>query len=276
MESSKKQIEKLKAFARENEIAARLLVRRDLELSEANKKLQELDTIKSEFVSIVAHQLRTPLSAIKWTLKMIIDGDLGSLNEEQVNFLSKGYESNEHLIRLINDMLNVSRIDAGKSQYFFYMTRIEDILNGAIKYAQDVARRKNIEITYKKSSTELSLAYIDPEKIRLSLQNVFDNAIQYTPPRGKIEIIAKKGQNVIEISIKDSGIGIPKDQQKNIFTKFFRGTNALKMQTEGSGLGLFIAKNIIEKHSGKIWFQSTENKGTTFFISIPLSKITHN
>lgn len=276
MDLRKKQIEKLKALVKKHQIAAKLLVRRDIELSEANKKLQELDTIKSEFVSIVAHQLRTPLSAIKWTLKMLIDGDLGMLNQEQADFLSKGYESNEHLIRLINDMLNVSRIDAGKFQYFFYMTHIEDIVDEAIKYARDIARRKNIEITFKKSSAELPLIYIDPEKIRLSLQNIFDNAIKYTPQGGKIEVIVKKTQNVIEISIKDSGIGIPKDQQKNIFTKFFRGTNALKMQTEGSGLGLFLAKNIIEKHGGKIWFQSVENKGTTFFISVPISKITHN
>lgn len=266
----KKELDKYKTLAAEHEYAAKLLVRRDIELSQANERLEELDQIKSEFVSIVAHQLRTPLSAIKWILKLLLDEDLGKINEEQKKFLQKGYESNERLIHLINDMLNVSRIDAGKFKYIFTYSPLDKIVEDVISEIQEMAEKKHITITFLEMEKSLPLIRLDTEKIRLVLQNIMDNAIKYTPIGGKIIVkIKKKGKEAL-FSVQDSGIGIPDDQKKSIFTKFFRGTNAAKIQTEGSGLGLFISKNIIQKHWGKIGFESAIDKGSTFYFTLPL------
>jgi signal transduction histidine kinase len=135
---------------------------------------------------------------------------------------------------------------------------------------QEEIKRKNLEFTFNKPQ-ELPKVNVDVEKISLAIQNLLDNAIRYTPSGGKITVSLETKGNYIEFSIKDTGIGIPKTQQERIFTKFFRGSNALKTETEGSGLGLFIVKNIIEAHGGKIWFESEEGKGTTFYFTLPVA-----
>jgi signal transduction histidine kinase len=237
-----------------------------------------VERIKTEFVSLAAHQLRTPLSAIKWTLKMLLDGDLGEITKEQRGFLDKTYQSNERMISLINDLLNITRIEEGKYLYKPTLADFENIVHFVIDSFQEEIARKKIVLDFQKSKTKLPRITIDTEKMRLVVQNLLDNAVRYTPLHGRITILLEiikfhdKDEREIIFSIKDTGVGIPQDQQPRIFTKFFRGANVMRMDTEGTGLGLFISKNIVEAHGGKIWFESEEGKGTTFHFTLPVKE----
>jgi len=231
-----------------------------------------IERMKTEFVSLSAHQLRTPLSAIKWTLRMLLDGDLGKITKDQRDFLEKTYKSNERMIDLINDLLDVTRIEEGRYLYKPILTEFEPIVQFVINSYKDEIERKKIHFEFKKPEKKLPRVMIDVEKMRLAFQNLLDNAIRYTPSDGKVTVSLKYGKKEIELQVQDTGVGIPKDQQQRIFTKFFRGANAMRMETEGSGLGLFIAKNIIEAHGGKIWFESEERKGTIFHFTLPIKE----
>jgi len=231
-----------------------------------------IERMKTEFVSLAAHQLRTPLSAIKWALRMVLDGDLGPITEEQRDFMEKTYSSNERIITLINDLLNVTRIEEGRYLYRPILTDIESVVQFVIdSYKEEIEKRK-IKFEFKKPEKKLPKVMLDVEKMRIAIQNLLDNAIRYTQLGGRVTASLKYVKKEIEFSIKDTGIGIPKDQQERVFTKFFRGANVMRMATEGTGLGLFITKNIIEAHGGKIWFESEENVGTTFHFTIPLKE----
>jgi len=229
-----------------------------------------VERMKTEFVSLSAHQLRTPLSAIKWTLKMLLDGDLGEITEEQRNFIQKTYQSNERMISLINDLLDITRIEEGKILYKPTFDQIEDIAQFVINSFDEQIKKRKIKLEFKKPKEKLPKVKVDVEKIRVAISNFLDNAIRYTPVGGRVTVYLKRVKNEVELSVEDTGVGILKDQQKRIFTKFFRGANAVRMETEGSGLGLFIAKNIIEAHKGKTWFKSEKGKGTTFYLALPI------
>ncbi|MCU0652862.1 MAG: ATP-binding protein [Candidatus Pacebacteria bacterium] len=231
-----------------------------------------IERMKTEFVSIAAHQLRTPISAIKWTLRMILDGDLGPINDEQRDFLEKTYKSNERMINLINDLLNVTRIEEGRHIYNLGMENFGVVIEGLVGNYADILKQKNLNLHFAKPGQALPQVKIDPEKMRLAIANFIENAIKYTPAGGDIFMEVLVRGDEIQTSVRDTGIGIIKDQQSRIFTKYFRGSNALKTETEGTGLGLFIAKNIIETHGGKVWFASEEGKGTTFYFTVPVAK----
>jgi PAS domain S-box-containing protein len=232
-----------------------------------------IERMKTEFVSISAHQLRTPLSAIKWTLKMFLDGDLGELTKEQREFLEKTYKSNERMINLINDLLNVARIEEGRYLYRPVLADIVPICQSVIDSCKEEIEKKKLKFRFEKPKG-LPKVRVDVEKISLAIQNLLENAIRYNREGGGIEITLEEKEGKIKFSIKDTGIGIPKDQQHRVFTKFFRAPNAMRMETEGSGLGLFITKNIIEAHGGEIWFESEEGKGTTFYFTLPVASYT--
>ena len=251
---------------KENRKIGTLVILRDI----TREKLVE--KLKTEFVSITAHQLRTPLSAIKWTLRMILDGDIGKITDEQRNFLEKTYKSNERMIHLINDLLNVARIEEGRLLYNVAPIDIVGVIEGVISPLVDVAKRKNISLTIEKGNEKIPLVKADPEKISLVIQNLIENAIRYTNSGGNIVIFIKylKDEKSVMFSVKDNGIGIPEEQKNRIFSRFFRGANAIRQETEGTGLGLYISKNIMEAHNGKIWFDSKEGEGTTFYITLPI------
>jgi PAS domain S-box-containing protein len=229
-----------------------------------------VERLKTEFVSLSAHQLRTPLSAIKWSLKMLLDGDLGEITEEQKNFIQKTYEANEKMIELINDLLDVTRIEEGRYLYKIELVEIDEVIKNIIDSLREVAKGKGVELKFEKTKEKLPKIKLDKEKIGLAIQNLIENAIHYNLPGGKVTVSLKRVKKEVEISVSDTGIGIPKDQQKRIFSKFFRGSNAIKMETSGTGLGLYITKNIIEAHGGEIWFESEEGKGTTFYFTLPI------
>ncbi|HOF44672.1 MAG TPA: ATP-binding protein [Candidatus Pacearchaeota archaeon] len=228
-----------------------------------------VEKMKTEFVSVAAHQLRTPLSAIKWTIRMILDGDVGEINEEQRELLEQTYISNERMIRLINDLLDVSRIEEGRLLYDQEDTRIEDVLDSVIEASQEMLRNKNMVLEVNKKETPK--VKIDKEKIGVVIQNLLENAIKYTEQGGKIKITLDNDEKNVIFKIEDSGVGIPKSQQDRIFTKFFRAENVTRMETNGTGLGLYTTKNIVQAHKGQIWFESEENKGTTFYFTIPIN-----
>ncbi len=268
----KAKIARLEQIAEEYNTGTKLLIRRDLELSRANEKLQKFDEVKSNFISIVAHQLRTPLSGIKWTLSMLINGDMGPLNNDQKTFLMKSYESNTRMITLVNDMLVADGIQSGRVHYGFKHIDIIDLMDNVLFEMNSQASKRNISIQYKSKFENLSQVYADPEAMRAVLQNLLENAIKYTIEGGKIEIDVKEESDHLIISIVDNGIGIPKDQAKNVFVKFFRARNAIRQETDGSGLGLYITKTIVEKNGGTIWFESEEGKGSSFYFTVPLQK----
>lgn len=231
---------------------------------------KNVEKMKTEFVSIAAHNLRTPLSAIKWTLQMILDGDVGKINDEQKEILGKTYSSNERMIRLINDLLNVTRIEEGRFLYKPEPCQLEEIVEEIIESSQGMINSKKLKLKYIKPKKLLPKVKMDREKIALAVENLIDNACKYTPFEGKLEIeLSKVKKGGVQFKVKDTGVGIPKDQQDRMFTKFFRGVNVIKMETDGSGLGLYTTKNIIDSHKGKIWFESEEEKGTTFYFTLP-------
>jgi len=246
------------------------LVRANQAFQTANQRLKELDQLKTEFISVASHQLRTPLSAIKWSLKMLMDKDAGPLTKQQVEMLSKSYQSNERMIVLINDLLDVSRIEENRFSYTFVEESADPILRELIDEMQHTAQEKRITLRYDPGPQPYPVNRLDAQKIHLALQNLLDNALKYTPVGGTITLrLRTEGEEAV-VSVQDSGVGIPVHQQTHVFSKFFRGDNVIRMQTEGTGLGLFIAHSIVQKHHGRIWFESHEGKGTTFYISLPV------
>jgi signal transduction histidine kinase len=173
------------------------------------------------------------------------------------------------MIRLINDLLDVSRIEEGRLLYNQEDTQIEDVLDSVIEASQEMLRNKNMVLEVNKKETPK--VKIDKEKIGVVIQNLLENAIKYTEQGGKIKITLDNDEKNVIFKIEDSGVGIPKSQQDRIFTKFFRAENVTRMETNGTGLGLYTTKNIVQAHKGQIWFESEENKGTTFYFTIPIN-----
>jgi len=251
-----------KAF---NEMAERL--------QEGRERDEQVSQMKSEFLSIAAHQLRTPLSALKWMLCLVLEGDMGKLKKSQEELLQKGYDSNERMISLVNDLLDVVRIEEGRFAYTFTRTSLVQLFEETTRGVKILADQKGIALTFHTTQppAAIPMVALDKEKFPLAFTNILDNAIQYTPAKGKVDVNISFQKEIL-VTVRDTGIGIPKRQLPRVFTKFFRGENAARMQTSGSGLGLFIAKNIIEKHGGKIWIESEEGKGTTVYFTIPTSR----
>ncbi len=230
-----------------------------------------IERMKTEFVSIAAHQLRTPLSAVKWALSLLLDGDAGELNAEQKSFIDKSYESNERMIVLINDLLDVARIEEGRYLYKLVSAKLENLTQAALSACKEIATKRNIKLEYLKPAEALPEMMIDAEKIAITIQNLIENAIKYTPPGGQVTVSLRYDTNKAEVSVRDNGVGVNQEQQNRLFTKFFRASNVMRMETDGTGLGLFIAKNIIEAHGGKIWCESKENEGSVFSFSLPIN-----
>jgi PAS domain S-box-containing protein len=231
---------------------------------------KEVDKMKTEFVSVASHQLRTPLSAIKWFLEMVLGGDAGEITAEQRNYLQQVFDSNERMIRLVNDLLNVSRLETGRIIIEPMPTDLVELAKEAISDFESVVRARKQSLIFKSVGRIPTISF-DPDLIRQVIQNLLSNATNYTPKNGEIVVKIWIEKEKVILAVKDTGQGIPKDEQNKIFTKFFRATNIFRRQPEGSGMGLYIAKGAIEASGGQMWFESEENQGSTFYFSLPLS-----
>ncbi len=239
------------------------------DLQAENEKLKLENATKSDLISISAHQLRTSLSAMKWILKMFIDGDFGTLTAEQMNFMKKASESDERMIRLVNEMLSINH--AEDSLDFMHREPVDmvKLLDEIVFDFTGESYKKGIELIFLKPDHPLAFPVADKEKMRVILQNLIENAIKYSNKGGRVFVNIGEKPGIMEVSVRDTGIGIEPEDQANIFGKFFRADNAKLQDVVGSGLGLYTTKRMVEKHNGKIWFESKAGEGTTFFVQIP-------
>ncbi|MDD5068571.1 MAG: HAMP domain-containing sensor histidine kinase [Candidatus Pacebacteria bacterium] len=233
---------------------------------------EEKKDAKGDFATILVHQLRTPLAGIKWTLSGVLKGDLGPLNDEQMKVLEKCYEDNDNTIAIVNDILSLDTLKSGKFQYNYEETQVVDLISNIVTSFLPLAERYGIDLVFETEGLSLPPLVVDPNKIHTILQNLIENAVTYSKPGTKISVKLVPGKDEFTVSVSDQGIGISKEEQPKIFSEFFRAKNAIKQRRDGIGLGLYIIKNVLEGQGGKIWFESEEGKGTTFFFTIPTNK----
>jgi len=233
------------------------------------ERLAEANRMKSEFIDIVSHQLRSPLTNLKWAIEILMSGELGKIEAQQTEYFKILKENIGRMEELVSDLLTVSRIETATLPLRGDKILLENLINHFLKEAEPFIKASNIEVKLK-AEKNLPEIFADPFQIRLVLENLIDNAVHYVKNKGKVEMKLERRGNDIYFEIKDSGVGIPQEDQKYIFQKFFRAKNILRHQTQGSGLGLFIAKAIIKKSGGEIGFESEENKGSTFWFTLPI------
>lgn len=241
------------------------------ELRRSNSQLQRLDEAKDEFISMASHQLRTPLTSIKGYLSMLIEGDLGEVSKDQKHVLNEAFISSERMVRLIGDFLNVSRLQTGKFVIEKRPVDLAQLVQRELEALESNASARGMKFEYKKPKN-LPQLELDENKIEQVVMNFADNAIYYAKEKSKIVVTLKKVGEWIEFNVKDTGIGVPKDDQAHLFTKFYRASNARKARPDGTGVGLFLAKKVIDDHNGSIVFSSVEGKGSTFGFKLPIPK----
>ena len=235
------------------------------------ERLAEASKMKSEFINIVSHQLRSPLTNIKWTFEILSSEDYEVPESKKEEYFINVKDNIARMVELIDDLLIVSRIEQGRLPIKKDMADFRDLVKNQVSRYKVFAQATNIKLNFFVEDNFPKEVFIDPSLLKLVVENLIDNAIRYTKWGGNVDItVRKKDQNNIVFYIKDSGVGIPQKEQKFIFQKFFRAESGLKERTKGSGLGLFICKTIIEKSGGRIWFESEENKGTTFYFTLPI------
>lgn len=235
------------------------------------ERLAEASRMKSEFINIVSHQLRSPLTNIKWTFEILSSKDCDVPDSKKDEYFINVKDNIARMVELIDDLLIVSRIEQGRLPIRKEITDFKELIKDQVSRYKVFAQATNIKLNFFVEDAFPQKIFIDPSLLKLVVENLVDNAIRYTKGGGSVDITIKKKDSAnIIFSIKDSGIGIPLEEQKFIFQKFFRARSGLKERTKGSGLGLFICRTIIEKSGGRIWFKSEENKGTTFYFTLPI------
>lgn len=236
-----------------------------------NQQTKRLKEQKTEFVSIASHQLRGPVSIIHGYISMILDGDYGKVPEEFEEPLYRSFRSSKALSFLIDDYLDVSQIDRGDMEYFIANVDLNKLLEEVVSEFKMIAEKTNLNFQFEKPEQQITVKG-DRNKIFQIISNILDNAIKYTP-KGFVRIKTKVENDKAIITIEDSGIGIDPSKNNEIFNKFSRSEEAIKLNVTGTGLGLFVAKTLAEAQDGNIWTKSDGvGKGSTFFISIPVAK----
>ena len=244
------------------------------QLEKANQELKRVDEMKSEFVSVASHELRTPLATIKNAVQLVLRGKAGEINDNQTNFLALAEKNINRLTNILNDLLDLSRIEAGKVGMKFEELDLRVSIDFVLFSLKSQAHGKTIHLE-SEIAKDLPFVYGDREKVEQILTNLIGNAIKFTPEGGKVTVSARlsdKVKNAVGISVHDTGIGIPEDQLEKVFEKFHQVESPLHHSASGTGLGLAITKGLVEAHQGQIWVESELEKGSTFTFSLPFSK----
>lgn len=242
-----------------------------------------VDRMKTEFISLASHQLRTPLSTVNWYLELVLGGDAGAINDQQRKFIEEAYQGSKRLVALVRSLLDVSRIELGTFSIEPVPTNIENLVQSVVDELKPLIDKKQLD--FQMHLDQLPELMLDPELTRIMIQNVLTNAVKYTSDTKQVkleirQVIADQilpdttdslNTDALLISVTDQGAGIPSSQQPDIFKKLFRADNTRKLDTEGTGLGLYIIKELLDQMGGKIWFNSVENQGSRFHIVLPLS-----
>ncbi|MCL5411968.1 MAG: ATP-binding protein [Patescibacteria group bacterium] len=243
-------------------------------LRETNEKLQEVDKLKDEFVSVATHELRTPMTAIKSYLWLILHKKDLKLDQKIHKYLDRAFISSERMLVLINDLLNLSRIESGRIQLEIKPTNLNEIVDETLAEIMPKAVEKSLQLIYNKPKGDSPKVMVDPQRFPEIVTNFAGNSIKFTPNGGKITVTATKKDNMIQIDVSDTGVGISKEDQKKLFKKFGRLDSSYKAvaTSGGTGLGLYITKNLIELQGGKVWVESDLGKGATFSFTVPVAK----
>ncbi len=243
------------------------------QLKRSNKQLQRLDEVKDEFLSIASHQLRTPLTSVNGYLSMILDGDAGDITPQQRKLIEEAFVSSQHMVRLIEDFLNVSRIQTGRFAIERRPASLYDLISREVELLRVLSVGRKLEIVLKEEGELPPKVMIDEAKLRQVIMNFIDNAVYYSQPNSEIIVTIKQEKNQVKFTVEDSGMGVPKDDQDQLFTKFYRAPNARSRRPDGTGVGLYLAKKVILAHGGDIIFKSKEGKGSIFGFTIPMSEL---
>lgn len=228
----------------------------------------ELLKSKSEFITVAAHQLRTPLSALNWSFQSL---SKENLNDSQKELVQTGLGASANLLKIVEDLLNVAKIEEGKFGYNFQEINLAVFLQELVGQSLSVAKAYGVKVYMEPAQEQFLMVNVDAERISLAVANLLENAIKYNVPNGKVVLSIERqaGAPYLQVNVSDTGLGMSKETMDKLFTKFFRGENAVAKETDGSGLGLYMVKNIIRRHGGKIWVESELNRGTTFHFTLP-------
>src|SRR3989344_16376 len=235
-------------------------------------RTQEISLLKSknEFIEVVSHQLRTPITEVNWALDTIVKDALIAADTREL--LNQTATSAKRIMNIVENLLDITKMEEGRFGYNLVQTSIVQFLDGVLAAAMPQVERAGLKLYFERPQTELPSVTIDAQKMSMVVANLVDNAVRYNVPSGQVTVKAEraKDQRYIQVGVRDTGIGIPTEDIDKVFTKFFRASNAVKFHTDGSGLGLWIARNIVRAHGGDMWAESELNRGTTFFFLLPI------
>ncbi len=243
------------------------------DLRHANNELKALDKAKDEFISMASHQLRTPLTAVRGYTSMVMDGDFGKIGKEQQETLQQAFDAATRMGRLVDDLLNVSRIQSGKFRIERTPVDLNKVLPEEVSLIETTASSKSVAVHFNPSTQPVPILSLDEGKTRQALMNLMDNAIYYSSTAaggGKVEVFLESDAKYVSFRVVDNGIGVPKAQQAKLFKKFYRAPNAQKTRPDGTGLGLFLVGKVVQGQGGEIIFESIEGKGSTFGFKLPI------